>query len=108
MAILPYYTWSQRIRVILRRLRRLRRIFLKNLKKKTLKENFSLGYLINFKRINLSWLISGKYFIVPYTVSRNKYRVNTTTLINTRVNSFAFINTAYIINTAKFLNIKAT
>ena len=45
--------------------------------------------------------------MVPYTVSQNGYRVDTTALINTKVNSFAFINTAYIINTAKFLNIKA-
>ena len=45
--------------------------------------------------------------MVPYIVSQNRYRVNTTALINTRINSFAFINTAYIINTTKFLNIKA-
>jgi hypothetical protein len=52
--------------------------------------------------------MGGKHFIVLYIVSRNRYRVNTTALINTRVNSFAFINTAYINNVAKFLNIKAT
>ena len=52
--------------------------------------------------------MGGKYFIVLYTVSQNGYRVNTTTLINTRANSFAFINTAYAINVAKILNIKAT
>ena len=58
--------------------------------------------------MNLSQLINKKYFIVLYTVSQNGYRVNTTVLINTRTNGFTFINTAYIINTAKFLNIKAT
>jgi len=42
-----------------------------------------------------------------YIVSRNKYRVNTTAFINTKINSFAFINTIYIINITKFLNIKA-
>jgi hypothetical protein len=52
--------------------------------------------------------MGGKHFIVLYIVSRNRYRVNITALINTRVNSFAFINTAYINNIAKFLNIKAT
>ena len=34
--------------------------------------------------------------------------VNITALINIRVNSFTFINTTYINNVAKFLNIKAT
>ena len=46
--------------------------------------------------------------MVPYTVSQNRYRVNTTALINTKANSFAFINTAYVNNITKFLNIKAT
>jgi len=41
-------------------------------------------------------------------VSQNGYKINTTTLINTKVNSFAFINTICITNIAKFLNIKAT
>ena len=48
-----------------------------------------------------------KYFIFLYIVSRNGYRVNTTALIDTGVNSFTFINTAYVTNTAKFLNVKA-
>ena len=43
-----------------------------------------------------------------YIVSQNRYRVNLTALINTKVNSFAFINTTYTINVTKFLNIKAT
>ena len=51
--------------------------------------------------------MGGKYFIVPYTVSQNKYRVNTTALINTKVNSFAFINTACANDITKFLNVKA-
>ena len=45
--------------------------------------------------------------MVPYIVSQNRYRVNTTALINTKANGFTFINTACVINTAKFLNIKA-
>jgi hypothetical protein len=52
--------------------------------------------------------MGGKYFTVLYIVSRNRYRVNITALINTRANSFTFINTTYINNVAKFLNIKAT
>jgi len=47
-----------------------------------------------------------KYFIFLYRLSRNRYRVNTTALINTKVNNFAFINIIYIINIAKFLHIK--
>ena len=69
--------------------------------------NWYKQYPINFKRINLSQIIGGKHFTVPYTVFYNGYEVNTTALINTKVNSFTFINTACIINTAKFLNIKA-
>jgi len=46
--------------------------------------------------------------MVPYIVSQNGYGVNLTAFINTRANGFAFINTAYAINVAKFLNIKAT
>ena len=49
-----------------------------------------------------------KYFIVPYTVSWNGYGVNTTAFINTRVNGFAFINTACTNNITKFLNVEAT
>ena len=52
--------------------------------------------------------MGGKYFMVLYIVFQNRYRVNTTALINTKVNSFIFINTAYVIDIAKFLNIKAT
>ena len=46
--------------------------------------------------------------MIPYTVSQNGYEVNTTALINTKANGFAFINTAYIDNITKFLNINTT
>ena len=48
-----------------------------------------------------------KHFTFLYIVSQNKYKVNTTIFVNIKVNSFTFINTTYIIDTAKFLNIKA-
>ena len=51
--------------------------------------------------------MGGKHFTVPCTVSWNGYGVNTTALINTRINGFAFINTAYANDVAKFLNIEA-
>ena len=40
-------------------------------------------------------------------VSYNGYRFKITVFVNTKANGFAFINTAYITNIAKFLNIKA-
>ena len=49
-----------------------------------------------------------KYFTVPYTVSQNGYRVNTTAYIDTEANGFTFINTACTNNITKFLNIEAT
>jgi hypothetical protein len=38
----------------------------------------------------------------------NRYKVDLHALANTRANGFAFINTTYAINIAKFLDIKAT
>jgi hypothetical protein len=52
--------------------------------------------------------MGGKHFTVLYIVSQNAYRVNITALINTRANGFAFIDTTYITNITRFLNIKAT
>ena len=52
--------------------------------------------------------MGGKYFIVPYTVSWNGYRVNITALVDTRANSFAFINTTCANDVARFLNVNAT
>ena len=50
--------------------------------------------------------MGGKHFTVLYIVSWNGYRVNIAALINIRVNGFALINTAYINNITKFLNIE--
>jgi hypothetical protein len=49
-----------------------------------------------------------KHFTILCTISYNKYRVDLHALANTRANGFAFINTACAIDTAKFLDIKAT
>jgi len=62
--------------------------------------------MINLSKINLSRLIGGRYFTILYTVSKNRYRVLLTTLIDSGVNGFAFINTVYVINIAKFFNLK--
>jgi hypothetical protein len=53
-------------------------------------------------------LIGGKHFTVPCTISYNGFGIDLHAFINTRANGFAFINTTYTINIAKFLNIKAT
>ena len=51
--------------------------------------------------------MGGLYFTIPYTISSNRYIVKLNMLINSRVNSFIFINPLYAINIAKFLNLKA-
>jgi hypothetical protein len=40
------------------------------------------------------------------TITHNKYTVKLNAFINSRANSFVFINTFYIINITKFLNVK--
>jgi len=52
--------------------------------------------------------MGGKHFTILCTISHNRYGIDLHALANTRANGFAFINTACAINTAKFLNIKAT
>jgi hypothetical protein len=41
-----------------------------------------------------------------YTIAHNKYTVKLNALANSEANSFVFINTLYVINVTKFLNIK--
>ena len=52
--------------------------------------------------------MGGKHFTILYILSYNGYRINTSTLVNTGVNGFAFINTSFALELSKFLNIKAT
>ena len=54
--------------------------------------------------VNLSWLLGRKSFIVLYTLSCNKCKVNTTTLANLKANAFAFFNTKCAKKLFKFLN----
>ena len=77
-------------------------------KREALGRDSALGYIISLQEINLSWLIDRNYFIVSCTILYSRYRIDLDTLANTRANRFAFINTIYTINIAKFLNIKAT
>ena len=52
--------------------------------------------------------MGGKHFTIPCTISRDGYGIDLHALADTGANGFAFIDTACAIDTAKFLNIKAT
>jgi hypothetical protein len=41
------------------------------------------------------------------TITHNKYTVKLNAFADFRVNGFVFINTFYVINIAKFVNVKA-
>jgi hypothetical protein len=75
-------------------------------KEEPLVQDSCLGYIISLLKINLIRLIGGRHFIILYIVLKNKYIVPLTTLINSRANGFAFINTAYAIDITKFFNLK--
>jgi hypothetical protein len=47
---------------------------------------------MNLVKINLTYLIRGNALIMPYTISINKLEIKSSSLINTRANSYAFIN----------------
>jgi hypothetical protein len=42
--------------------------------------------------IDLTYLIGGNILIIPYTISINKLGIKFSSLINTRANSYTFIN----------------
>ena len=54
--------------------------------------------------VDLSRLLGGKSFTIPCTLSRNRCRVNTTTLANLEVNTFALFNTKCAKKLFEFLN----
>ena len=56
--------------------------------------------------VNLSQLLKGDSFTFLYTISSNKLGIKTYTLINTRVNGYAFINTEFVVLATRFLNTK--
>jgi hypothetical protein len=47
---------------------------------------------MNLIEINLTYLIEEDILIMPYTISINKLGIKSSSLINTRANSYAFIN----------------
>ena len=54
--------------------------------------------------IDLSRLVGGKSCTILCTLFRNKYQVLTFALADSKVNTFALINTKYITKLADFLN----
>jgi hypothetical protein len=55
-------------------------------------------------KVNLSQLLSKKSFTVLCILLRNRCRVNTTALANTRANAFALLDTECAKKMSKFLN----
>jgi hypothetical protein len=51
-------------------------------------------------------LLKGNSFTFLYTISSNKLRIKTCTLINTKANKYAFINTEFVALATRFLNTK--
>ena len=54
--------------------------------------------------VDLSWLIGGKSFAVPCTLSRNGCGVKTTALADSRANAFALLDTKCAKKISEFLN----
>ena len=54
--------------------------------------------------VNLSQLLGGKSFTIPCTLFRNRYKVTTTTLANSRANAFTFLNIKCTNKIIEFLN----
>jgi hypothetical protein len=51
-------------------------------------------------------LLKGDSFTSLYTISSNRLRIKTRTLINTRANKYEFINTEFAAFATRFLNTK--
>jgi hypothetical protein len=51
-------------------------------------------------------LLKGDSFTFPYIISSNRLGIKTYTLINTRANGYAFINTKFAAIATRFFDIK--
>ncbi len=61
--------------------------------------------MINLFEINLSQLMSNNHFIISCTLLKNEIDIIIKFLANFKANEFAFLNTSFVINLSKFLNI---
>jgi hypothetical protein len=48
-------------------------------------------------------LVRRKYFAILYILVYNRYRIQTSVLVDSRTNSFVFINNQFVTDLAKFL-----
>ena len=51
-------------------------------------------------------MLKSNYFTFPYIISSNRLRIKTRTLINTKANGYAFINTEFAALATRFFNTK--
>jgi hypothetical protein len=57
-------------------------------------------------KVDLSQLLRGDSFTFPCTISSNGLGIKTRTLIDTRANGYAFINTDFVAIATRFLDTK--
>ena len=57
-------------------------------------------------KVDLSQLIRGSAFTLPYTVSNNRLGIKTSALINIRANGFVFVNTKFAKTACQFLSLE--
>lgn len=50
--------------------------------------------------------MSNNYFIILYTLLKNEINIIIKFLANFKANEFTFLNTSFVINLSKFLNIR--
>jgi hypothetical protein len=51
---------------------------------------------MDIAEVDLSQLLEGEAFILPYTVSNNRLGIKTSSLINTGANGYTFIDSKFI------------
>ena len=56
--------------------------------------------------VDLSQLLGGDVFILPYTVSNNGLGIKTSSLIDTGANGYTFVDTQFAKTVERFLGIK--
>jgi hypothetical protein len=63
---------------------------------------------VDIAEVDLSQLLGGKAFILPYIVSNNGLGIKISSLINTGANGHTFINSKFVRIIERFLDIKPT
>jgi hypothetical protein len=63
---------------------------------------------MDIAEVDLSQLLGGKAFTLPYTVSNNGLSIKTSSLIDTGANGHTFIDSKFVRTIERFLDIKPT